>query len=613
MLARADREVFGGVRKSALLECFDQHWLRNPAKVAFRYLSHTGEEKATLTYGELSRRVFAMAHALEARGCRGQPVILLYPEGLEFVVGMLAALYTGAIAVPLPLPRDPKAAQRVGLCAADCGARVVLTVRSAAAMLQAGLASAGLMSSFGGGLVWMTEDDHRGYPDEAPPVVAIDDTAVGLLQYTSGSTGDPKGVAITHSNLEANARIICAAFGHDASLVGVGWLPLSHDMGLMGHVFQPLFVGGESNLMSPVTFIRDPRCWLAAISKYRACTSGGPCFAFELACRRVLDEDREGLDLSSWSVAYCGAEPVRAESLEQFARQFAGAGFSPRALYPCYGLAESTLFVTGAPCGAGLITDSVCADALTAGRVVRDLSSVRRRRIVNCGHAATDHEVRIVDPESHECCAADATGEIWVRGPSVASGYWGREVESREVFGAAIKGDDSGATYLRTGDIGYVSGRSLYISGRLKDMLIVNGKNCHAEDIEATARNADASLFSRRSAAFASLASGNELAVLVQEVSGRLPEGAPEQLARCIQTSLLRAHGFVADEIVFVPSGAIPRTTSGKVRRRDCRRLYESCELPILGSFARRQQLEIGGSAPGVQPFIVDQTQETSI
>lgn len=562
---------------SELLDRFDRQWAETPDKIAFRFLSYTGEETEILTHRQLQQRVCAFAHALTARGCAGRPVILLYPEGLEFVVAMLGTLYAGAMAVPLPLPRDPISAQRIGLCATDCGARLVLTSKSMLALLQTNLASAAPAVA-AADMAWMTEDDCAGFPADARPAAAITDRTVGLLQYTSGSTGQPKGVVITHGNLSANARVICEAFGHDASLVGVGWLPLSHDMGLMGHVFQTLWVGGESNLMSPATFIRDPRRWLAAISKYRARTAGGPCFAYELATRRITAKQLEGLDLSSWTLAYCGAEPVRAASLDQFAKHFAAAGFSPQAFYPCFGLAESTLFVTGGTHGTGVVTDTISADALLGGRVVRDPAQERQRELVNCGHAAPDHEVRIVDPDTLELLPDDATGEIWARGPSVAVGYWNHD-ESAATFRAAIRGDDSGAAYLRTGDIGYLSGGDLFVSGRLKDVLIINGRNRHAEDIEATARTVDASLFSRRSAAFASHVSGTEVAVLVQEVNALLPAAEAEQLARKIQASLLSAHGFTAGEIVFVPSGEIPRTTSGKVRRRDCRRLYESGEL----------------------------------
>jgi acyl-CoA synthetase (AMP-forming)/AMP-acid ligase II len=566
----------------SLLSSLDQQWRQSADNIAFRFLAANGEETASLTYRQLCQRVYALANALHAQGCHGRNVVLLYPDGLDFVVGMLATLYAGATAVPLPLPRDFNSAQRIALCASDCDAHIVLSSQAALALLQTRLRQMGLSATLNHDLTWMTENDCQGFSTQAPPALTVTDQTIGLLQYTSGSTGDPKGVVITHGNLRANAGVIRAAFEHTPSLIGVGWLPLSHDMGLMGHVFQPLLVGGESILMSPISFIREPKRWLEAISKYRATTSGGPCFAFELACRRIPAASVRHLDLSSWSVAYCGAEPIRAESLEQFARQFAVAGFSRHALYPCYGLAESTLFVSGPTLGSGLTVDSVCSEPLSSGQVQRDPSGPQLRQVTNCGYAWPDHEIRIVDPDTREQCPADATGEIWVRGPSVAAGYWNRKEESIATFHATIADDSSQANYLRTGDLGYLANGSLYITGRLKDLLIVNGKNRHAEDIEAVARTADASLFSRRSAAFASHVSGKESAILVQEVNGLLAEGAWEQLAKQIQACLLREHGFVADDIVFVPNGAIPRTTSGKVRRRDCRRLYETQELPIL-------------------------------
>ncbi|NJM90744.1 MAG: fatty acyl-AMP ligase [Myxococcales bacterium] len=570
--------------KSRLLDKLDQHWVQFADKTAFRFLAYNGEEAETLSYQSLSQRVFALAHALVEDGRRGKPVILLFPDGLDFVVGILATLYAGAIAVPLPRPHDRAAAQRIAACASNCEARVILTSHNAIPVLRAGLVQAGLEPSFGDGFRWMSEQDAAGYPTAWPPAIDLSDDTVGLLQYTSGSTGEPKGVVITHGNLAANGKVIQAAFQHDSSLVGVGWLPLSHDMGLMGHVFQPLLVGGESNLMSPLTLIRNPRRWLEAISKYRARTSGGPCFAFELACRRISEQDLQGLDLRCWRLAYCGAEPIRADSLERFAAQFAAAGFSAQALYPCYGLAESTLFVTGVAYQGGITAEQICGDALTESVIKRTPNEERTRTVVSCGLPAADHQVAIVHPERRTRCEADELGEIWVRGPSVASGYWNRTEESAATFQATLADDPEQTRYLRTGDLGYRSAQGVFVAGRLKDILIIHGKNRHAEDIEAAARMADASLFARRSAAFSTWLSGAEAAVLVQEVSGPLAEETSRLLARQIQASLLKLHGFVADEILFVPSGAIPRTTSGKVRRRDCRRLYERRELPVLSN-----------------------------
>lgn len=571
-----------GRNSSFLLRLLDQQWRERAEKIAFRYLSMTGDELAVLTYSELSRRALALAETLIGAGCAGQPVLLLYPDGLDFVVGMVAALYASAIAVPLPLPRDSNAARRVALCAADCGAKVAVTSRAARDDLKSRL------DGNDAALIWMTEDDVPSGAGAGPRAPVADD-CVALLQYTSGSTGDPKGVMITHDNLSANAGVIAAAFGHRSSLVGVGWLPLSHDMGLMGHVLQPLVVGGESILMSPAAFIRRPRRWLEAISKYRASTSGGPCFAFELACRRISESELQGLDLTSWTLAYCGAEPINAGVLQRFSDRFAPVGFAAESLYPCYGLAESTLFVTGAQRGVGFHAEppAVSSQASLAG-------ASSGRVLVNCGRPWFDHEVRVVDPDTLREVPPGSTGEIWVRGPSVAKGYWNRAEESERCFRARIVGDPGASTYLRTGDLGHISQGDLFVSGRLKDVLILNGKNRHAEDIEATVQQSAPALLSRPAVAFACERAGSEVAVLVQELQRALPPGEADALKKRIQASLLSAYGFTASDIVFVPSGAIPRTTSGKVRRRDCRRLYETRALASFNSASGEESPSAG-------------------
>ncbi|MFL6234775.1 MAG: amino acid adenylation domain-containing protein, partial [Thermoanaerobaculia bacterium] len=392
--------------------------------------------------------------------------------------------------------------------------------------------------------------------DGAAPAREPDPRSIAFLQYTSGSTATPKGVMVTHANLLHNERMIGAAFDMDEESVVVGWLPLYHDMGLIGNVLQPLHAGGRCVLMSPVAFLQRPMRWLEAVSRYRGTVSGGPNFAYELCLRKAAPEALAGLDLSSWKVAFNGAEPVRASTLERFAAAFAPCGFRREAFYPCYGLAEATLFVTG---GHG--------------------ARVERER-VSCGRVWMGQRVAIADPENGE---ERPEGEIWISGPSVARGYWENEEATARDFHAFLPSGEG--PFLRTGDLGFLSGGELYVSGRLKDLIILRGRNHYPQDVELTAERSHPGLLPGGGAAFSVETAGEERLVVVHEVARHRKDGV-EEIAEAVRRAVAAEHEVQVHEVVLIRQAGLPKTSSGKVQRRLCRQQYLQDELPVVGRSA---------------------------
>jgi len=414
--------------------------------------------------------------------------------------------------------------------------------------------------------------DDAGTSGDLPPVTAQSGD-VALLQYTSGSTATPNGVMLTHGNLLANNQMIAEAFGHDETSRGVSWLPLFHDMGLIGHVLQPVFVGGLSVLLPPLSFIQRPVRWLEAISAWRATTSGGPSYAYALCADKIAAGKAEGIDLSSWRVAYCGSEPVRAAILKRFAQRFAGNGFRQEALQPCYGLAEATLLATSRAPGEGLYVARPAAQATAS-----------IHEAVSCGRPWAGGKIAIVNAESGVPADEGQVGEVCISGPHVAAGYWRRPAESADVF----RGDanEHGHAVLRTGDLGFLCNGELFVLGRLKDTIIVFGEKHAAEDIEATVALSDPLFEGSSGAAFAvsqDSADGSEKPVIVQEVRAKHADGETLlRAARNAAAAVIRAHNLRLSDVVFVRTGTLPRTSSGKVRRAACRDLYSDGQIERL-------------------------------
>ncbi len=569
------------IRFTTLVGLLRSRASERPEREAFVFLTDGEREGARLTFAELDRRARAIAVVLRESLAPGERALLLYPPGLEFIAAFFGCLYAGVAAVPAYPPRLHDRSQlRLRAVARDAEPQAALTTT---AILSALAASSPLPEL--AAVRWIATEELAGtdadLPDPEPESVAF-------LQYTSGSTASPKGVMVTHANLLHNEQMIGEAFRQDEDTVVVGWLPLYHDMGLIGNILQPLHAGAHCVLMAPVAFLQKPLRWLAAISRYRATTSGGPDFAYELCVRRTAAEQRQALDLSSWRVAFNGAEPVRAETMERFADAFAPCGFRREAFYPCYGLAEATLFVSGGAAGRPPRVETVDAAALERHEVAPAAEPAGARRLVSCGHAWAEQRIAIVDPETGIELGSGRVGEIWTAGPSVARGYWRNPAATRSDFEARLA-DTGLGPFLRTGDLGFLHRGELYVTGRLKDLIILRGRNHYPQDIELTAERSHPDLRPGGGAAFSVDIAGEERLVVAQEVE-RHRKSDLDELAEAIRRGVAEEHEVQVHDVVLARAGTVPKTSSGKVQRRLCRDLYLAGELAVLGRSARAEE-----------------------
>ena len=567
-------------------------------EIAYRFLADGEEERGTLTYGELYSRARQIAAELQKQSAVGQRALLLDSSEADYIVTFFGCLCAGVIAVPIYAPRlNKKGNARVESVVADAQPSVVLTAGAGSPAVRDVITA-----SAGEHVKWIDTNALPVDGDELWTPPAVRGTDIAFLQYTSGSTAAPKGVMVSHANILHNERMIQNAFDTKPGSVIVGWLPLFHDMGLIGNVLQPLYAGVPCILMSPVAFLQRPLRWLQAISRYRATTSGGPNFAYELCMRKIRPEDRSGLDLSSWRVAFNGAEPVRLETVNRFAAQFADCGFRREAFVPCYGLAEATLFVSGGldPNGVTTVNHGANGNSKNGGSGNgAKISQKQGKLLVACGRPPVEQAVRIVSPDSLRQWSAGDVGEIWISGPSVAQGYWRKAKETEETFNARIPEIDEGP-FLRTGDLGFLKDGHLFITGRLKDLLIIRGQNYYPQDIELTVEQSHPVLQPGSGAAFSVEIEGEERLVVVQEVAVRKdPESIVQSdldeldaLIKLISRNIVAGHELQAFAIVLIRKGTIPKTSSGKIQRHACRDAFLSRELYVLREWQERKQLE---------------------
>jgi amino acid adenylation domain-containing protein len=567
-------------------------------RLVYTFLADGEEEEARLTYRELDVRARAIGAALQAAGLQGERALLLFPPGLDFVAAFWGCLYAGTVAVPAYPPKPNQPDPRILAIARDARPRAVLSTAAALPRLRSLAERFPELSA----LSWIATDATPAGSEEEWRHPGSDAATLAFLQYTSGSTSLPKGVMVSHGNLLHNEEMIRRAFGQSPETVVVGWLPLYHDMGLIGNVLQPLYAGGSCVLMSPLAFLQRPLRWLAAIDRYRGTTSGGPNFAYELCVRKIGPEQRAALDLSSWRVAYSGAEPVRAETLDRFAEAFAASGFRREAFFPCYGLAEATLFVTGGALEAPPVVEGFGRSGLETGRVEPlAAGGPAARPLVGCGSAWLEQDLVIADPASGEECPPERVGEIWVAGPSVAGGYWGRPEPTAVTFLARLTGqagqEDRGP-FLRTGDLGFLRGGQLFITGRLKDLIILRGRNHYPEDLEVAAERAHPALRPGCTAAFAVEADGEERLVVVLEADRRA--GAdPREVLDAVRQAVAGTHEVQVHEVLLVRPGTVPKTSSGKVQRHACRTAYVQGSLEVVarsGAAAEEDAAEDAGT-----------------
>ncbi|WP_164014463.1 non-ribosomal peptide synthetase [Pyxidicoccus trucidator] len=561
----------------------------------FTFFDEEGD--STVTYAELDAGARAVAALLQQHLAPGDRALLLYPPGREYVLGFLGCLYAGVVAVPA-YPPDPmrlgRTLPRLQALVADCGARVALTTSGIAGLVEPLTADAPDLRA----LRWLATDAVPASEAEAWRAPALSADAVAFLQYTSGSTGTPRGVVLKHRQLLHNSGLIARGFDAQPGPVGVIWLPPYHDMGLIGGILQPLFRDIPTVLLPPLFFLQRPLRWLEAVSRFGGTVSGGPNFAFDLCVRKSTPEERAALDLSRWEVAFCGAEPVRAETLERFAEAFAPAGFRPEAFYPCYGLAEGTLIVTGGKRAAVPVVRRLAREALRHGEAREPTDGEVEAVLVGCGTALGGQELRVVDPETGVPCAPGRVGELWVRGPSVAEGYWQRPEETARTFHGRLAGADPGERpYLRTGDLGVADGGEVFVTGRLKDVLVLRGRNHYPQDLELSVERCHPGLRPGCGAAFAVEVDGEERLALVQEVSAKVAGDVEEVLAR-IRAVLAEEHGVAAHAVVLISAGALPKTSSGKVQRRACREAYLGGALDVVREWREGSQGFAGAATP---------------
>lgn len=550
-----------------------RHWAEvRGDKPAFYFTDgENPESDQCLTFKQLdeaARHVAGYLQSPHVQVSRGQRVILLYPPVIDFVIGFLGCLYAGATAVPAFPPRRNRKGQRIHGIARDCQANVALTNNQVRQQIEGDTNWTEWES-----VAIVASDSIPGeYASKWKPIdLGREDLAV--LQYTSGSTGQPKGVMLSHGNLISNTEFISLAFQHNMSCLGVSWLPTYHDMGLIGGILAPLYVGCPMVLMSPMAFLQKPIRWLRTISRYKATTSGAPNFAYQLCVDKITDEELEGVDLSSVDVAFNGAEPVRASTLKQFSERFAKVGFKSEAFLPCYGMAETTLLVTGGPQPEPPVFTAFKASLLDEGKVEAcEAEDEDARELVGSGAILPCEEVLIVDPESRQIAEPHSIGEVWIASPSVGKGYWEKEEATQEAFGATTA--DGSGPYLRTGDLGFVYDGQLYIAGRLKDMIIVRGVNKYPQDIEQTAEQSHEIMQSGQTAAFAYVAEDRERLIVCAEVQKRREEIDWDSVINSIRRDVSSMHDLAPDAVVLVRFGTLPRTSSGKIQRHACRDLF---------------------------------------
>ncbi len=539
-------------------------------QLAYTFLADGDTESDRLTYQELDRRARAIASQLQTHVAIGERALLLYPPGLDYLAAFFGCLYAGVVAVPAYPPRNQRNTPRIKAILADAQPRIVLTNTAILPTIQSLLAEKTDQEN----LQWLTTDNLQHGVEESWQKPSLDPDTLAFLQYTSGSTGIPKGVMLSHGNLLHNAATTYQVMEHSSESTFVSWLPTYHDMGLIGGILQPLYGGFTCILMPPASFLQRPYNWLQAISRYKGTTSGGPNFAYE---------QKETLDLSSWSVAFNGAEPIRHDTLERFAAAFADCGFRPEAFYPCYGMAEATLMITGAQKADPPIIKTVEKAALESHHIVE--SSPKNDDVchfIGCGQSIPEQKIVIAHPEALTKCQNDEVGEIWVSSPSVGKGYWNRPQQTEETFHAYLS-DTGQGPFLRTGDLGFLDNGEVFITGRAKDLIIIRGRNLYPQDIELTSENSHPALRSSSSAAFAIEVDNEERLVVIQELEFRAKPNLDEVVA-AIRQAITEQHEVQVHGVILIKPGSIPKTSSGKIQRRATRAKFLAKELEAITS-----------------------------
>ncbi len=567
-------------------------------KPLYIFLEDGVNESLRISYRDVVKKAKAVGAELQKHGSKGDHILLLFPAGIEFVISLYACFLTGMVAIPAYPPRRKKIDPRFLSILQDANPSTILATQQIHQDLeQLELKNINLdeinMISFESINAEQSEDWQN-------PKVSKDD--ILLLQYTSGSTGSPKGIMVSHGNMIHDSECIRQSFGFDENMIVVNWLPNFHDMGLIGNLIQPAYVGGSVITMTPMRFIQEPLNWLKCISKYKGTCSGAPNFAYDYCVDKIPADSVKDLDLSSLNVLYNGSEPVRKQTIERFAKHFKDAKFSSRQFFPCYGMAETVLIITGGDYTAEPVYFNADVKALENNKAILAKEGSESRQLTACGFPWLGMSVMIVNPETKLPCPKGEIGEIWAKGSSITKGYWNKPEETEHTYHAYLRGTDSGP-WLRTGDLGFIHEGQLYVSGRLKDLIIIRGANFFPNDIEHSVENCHDALRKNASAAFSMDIDDKEKLIIIQELErAYMRDFNEEEIFESMRNAVFADHGIQPDIILLTKMGSIKKTSSGKTQRFAMRDIWKNDELDVLASWEKKEEKENIASSIGFRP-----------
>ncbi len=586
-----------------ITDLLKHHAESSPEKKAYIYLRDGENDEESITFSELYNASLNIAFKLTELNAVNERILMLFPPGMEFIKAFYGCLLAGATAVPAYPPRKNRSVERIKTLVVDSEARFVLSTAEIHASTERSFNDLNELKS----LKWIN-------PDQSPNIIpqtklkSIMPGDVALLQYTSGSTGNPKGVMVTHHNLMRNLEFLRQNFSLNSQTISVSWLPTFHDMGLVEGMMGTVYSGYTGVLLPPVTFIQKPSRWIKAFDKYRGTHGGAPNFAFDFLVDNVSDEELQGLDLNCISTLYSGAEPIRKATFDRFIETYSGLGISQESLCPTYGMAESTLIISGRGTQRGPYYLNVSAPGLENNKVIPVPDSTPDSRyIVGVGHAWIDTEIRIVNPETLLPTTPNEVGEIWVSGSIVTAGYWNKSELTIETFKAEIKGEENGKHWLRTGDLGFIYDNELFITGRLKDLIILFGKNYYPQDIEYVAEGSHPSLRPAASAAFSVDVDDTEKLVLVCEVERTSIRNLDvESVCNAIRDSISEEFEQQVYAIQLLRTASIPKTSSGKIQRRACKYGFLNKKLDVIGeSFIKESSVKENVENSSIEAWLI--------
>ena len=555
-----------------------------PDHILFRFLSDGINEDESFTYKQLEDRAKAVASSIQRHGQKNDSILLLFQPGLPYIASLYACLYSGMVAIPAYPPRRNRGIERIYTIIEDSNAKICLVSKQVYNDIQRNFSDDDKLSR----LKWIIYDDINNAEKDKFIENVILPEDIALIQYTSGSTGNPKGVIISQLNLLYNSEYIRKTFNHNENLIGVNWLPIFHDMGLIGTILQPAYVGGENNLIPPVTILKNPLTWLKAIEKYKGNTVGGPNFIYDYCIQKISNKDCKSLDLSSVNVFFCGAEPIRKSTLKSFAKKFSISKVKEEMLYPCYGMAETTLIVSGGVYNEKPKYLTIDSKALSENKVVISKASGENSTdLVSSGKTWLETKVIIVNPQTLKKAGNNEVGEIWISGPTVAKGYYGKPDESKLVFGA-ITSDTHEGPFLRTGDLGFFHENELYITGRLKDIIIIRGINYYPNDLEFLLQDNIPELKQNAGAVFSVTIGNNEKPVVVHELERTAMRNVDHnEIINKIRKLITEEYEIEPHAIVLIKTGSIALTSSGKIQRQQTKLEYLNNKLNIVAQWEK--------------------------